>query len=291
MSIKQPGIYRLSEDVYHSDPCPCPSLSASIASILVDDCPASAWQAHPRLNPAVQPEEKDIFDLGSAAHEMFLEQGDERIVVCNYSDWRTNAAKEEKAAARASGKYPLLKCQLPRVRAMADAARSFINTTELAGILDEGAPEQAVIWQEGNTWFRSKTDWLRVRDGRTFVLDYKTTELTKERWCKTIGSSNRDVQAVLYPRGLSALSFPKPEFIWLVQQVFAPHACWLVGMSAQRKEMGEAKLRRAIRLWKQCMSSAIWPAYGTAISYSEPETFEVYQHDKLLEQEQQEVSK
>jgi hypothetical protein len=285
-----PGIYQISEEEYHGDPCPAPSLSASVAVVLLDETPAAAKLAHPRLSGAgYEPEEKDIFDRGSACHELLLEQSEARICVCDYDDWRTKAAREEKAFARANGQYPLLKHQLDGARAMAKRAREFVATSELAGIFDKGKPEQAVIWKEDGIWCRSKTDWLSTTlfPGRTITLDYKTTGLSRKAWMKGIGYENRDIQACLYPRGLSILGYPKPEFIWLVQQVAAPYSCWLVGMSEPRKEIGNWKVERAVALWGKCSKANEWPDYDPRIAYSMPEISESKEFTEALENEEE----
>lgn len=285
LNAYEPGIYRLTEEQYHGDPCPKPSLSASIAVTLLTDCPLVAKLSHPRLTPQPEREEKDAFDLGSAAHEMLLESSDERIVVCEFDDWRTKAAREARAAARAAGKYPLLTKHAEAVRAMAAAARDFISHSELAGIFENGSPEQTVIWREGEIYCRAKTDWLSVDKHRTIILDYKTTSMSMQAWVSGIGREHRDVQATLYPRGLRALGYHKPEFIWLVQQTFTPYCCFLVGMSAERKEIGEWKCQRAIATWAACLSSDEWPAYGDRIVYPIPETWESKQFTEALAQE------
>src|ERR1700677_1036911 len=93
------GIFNLSAEAYHADPCPTASLSSSIAGILLDQSPSHAWLAHPRLNPNYVRESADSrFDLGSAAHMMLLEQREDRIVRVSADDWRTKAAKEARAA-------------------------------------------------------------------------------------------------------------------------------------------------------------------------------------------------
>src|SRR5262245_50563917 len=71
--IDGPGIYDIPLAEYLADPCPAPSLSASIAHILLSQSPRHAWEAHPRLNPHYEPEEAEAFDLGTAAHAYLLE--------------------------------------------------------------------------------------------------------------------------------------------------------------------------------------------------------------------------
>ena len=60
---------------YHSDCCDEPSLSSSIAGLLIDQTPKHAWTAHPRLNPNFKPESSPAMNLGSVAHELLLGKG------------------------------------------------------------------------------------------------------------------------------------------------------------------------------------------------------------------------
>jgi hypothetical protein len=288
ITCPEPGIYRISEEEYHGDPCPVPSLSASFAVNLLEMSPAEAVLTHPRLTLQLEREEKACFDLGSACHEMLLEQSGERIAVCEYDDWRTNAAKMERDEARRTGRYPILAKQLPAVEAMAKVARAYIATTEFAGIFENGQPEQAVIWKEEDIWCRSKTDWLSIQTGKTIVLDYKTTESTIPAWIRGIGRDNRDVQAVFYPRGLSRLSYPKPQFFWLVQRVVKPYACRLVGLSEPRKEIANWKLERAIAKWRKYSTAEQWPAYDGRTIYPEPEGWESKEYTEALAKENDE---
>jgi len=71
--ITEPGIYDIPETDYHADPIAEPSLSSSIAKILLARSPRHAWANHPRLNPNQEPETRREFDFGSAAHAMLLE--------------------------------------------------------------------------------------------------------------------------------------------------------------------------------------------------------------------------
>ena len=109
MTIKEPGVYEIPADAYHADPTIEPSLSASVANVILSHSPLHAWAKHPRLNPDFEPEEKPQFDLGSAAHNMVLRQNfwREEIAVVEAQDWKTKAAKEARETARAAGRHPV----------------------------------------------------------------------------------------------------------------------------------------------------------------------------------------
>jgi hypothetical protein len=62
----------MSLEDYLADPCPEPSLNASIAEILLRQSPLHARDAHPRFTH-VRREHSDAFDLGMAVHALVLE--------------------------------------------------------------------------------------------------------------------------------------------------------------------------------------------------------------------------
>ena len=75
MRITDPGLYDMPEADYHADPCPEPSLSSTLARLMVNRSPRHAWTASPRLNPDHEPVNKETFDVGRAAHAVLLGRG------------------------------------------------------------------------------------------------------------------------------------------------------------------------------------------------------------------------
>ena len=67
--INTPGIYEIPATEYHADPCPEPSLSASVARTLIDRSPLHAWMQHPRMAGQQDRESQATrMSLGTAAH-------------------------------------------------------------------------------------------------------------------------------------------------------------------------------------------------------------------------------
>ena len=78
----------ITEEDYHADKlpdwCTGPSLSNSMAKILLDKSPAHAYAAHPRLGGAgrVLPASTlQTFDAGKLAHKLLLGRGAEVVVI------------------------------------------------------------------------------------------------------------------------------------------------------------------------------------------------------------------
>lgn len=259
---------------YHADPALKPSLSNSIAQILIDQSPAHAWLKHPRLNPNCEPEESSRFDLGSATHMMLLEKRVDGIVIVDAADWRTKAAKEQRDAARANGQFPVLRYQFEKMEAATIAARQFIDTTELAGILETGIIEQTLLWEDGGAYCRCKPDVLSM--DKRIVLDYKSTENAEpEAFIRQIGRMSYDLQAEWYVRGVKDLTGVEPVFVMLAQEITAPYACSLVALSNAYREVGKVKVSRALAIWSKCVRDNAWPAYSTRIAYAEPTPWQI----------------
>ena len=259
---------------YHADPAIRPSLSNSIAQILIDQSPAHAWLAHPRLNPNYEPTEDSRFDIGSAAHMMLLERRIDAIVIVDAADWRTKAAKEQRDAARANGQLAVLRYQFERMEQMVIAARQFIDTTELAGIFETGAAEQTLMWEQDGVLCRCRPDLLAA--GNAVMLDYKSTENAEpEAFIRQISRMSYDFQAEWYVKGGKALSGSEPTFVFLAQEITAPYACSLISLANSYREVGKSKVSRALAIWNKCVRDNHWPAYSTRIHYAEPTSWQL----------------
>lgn len=275
-----PGIHTLPADQYHADPCPQPSLSNSIAKILIEQSPLHAWCQHPRLNPDYIHEESTRFDIGTAAHMLVMETRRDTITVVYADAWTTKAAKEERANARANGQVAVLALQYERMLAMETALKRFLPTTELGDILATGANEQTVIWQEGAVWCRARPDLLSA--DRRIVVDYKTTTSAEpEAFIRQIGRMNYDLQAEWYTRGVKAATGIEPVFVFLCQEITAPYSCSLVALSNAYRAVGQSKVAHALTLWMACTATNCWPAYSTRIAYAEPPPWQMTQMEEI----------
>ncbi len=266
------GIYQMKAEKYHADPCERPSLSNSMARTLISESPLHAWVEHPRLNPNFTPKEDAKFDRGSASHALLLE-GEDRMHVINAKDFRTNAAKELRDAARAIGKFPILEAEYDAVYEMVRLAKVAIaQCPDLGGItLKDGTAEDVLIWERDGVQKRSRLDW-RKSDG-SILLDYKTTEASANpaAWERTLLNAWGDMQPAFYLEGNEATGGPQDaKFIWLVQEVTPPYACAFIGATTQLLELGRQKCAAASQLWRQCLESGHWPAYSNRIHWLTP---------------------
>lgn len=283
----EPGIYDGVEmHLYQADQCPTPSLSKGMLQRLLTKTPAHAYRVHPRLGN--MPEDKDDdgkLDYGSAAHAMLFEKG-LNIVTVAADDWRTKAAREARDAARAEHKFPILERQHEKVATMAGRARKFINDSILGGVFEDGACEQSLYWvEEGKdstqtyTWCRARTD-LKTND-HSIIVDYKTTKLPNPAaFCRAMPAMGYDLQEVFYRRGVRKLTGVEADFYFLVQELSEPFSCYLVQCAPSMREVAESKVKRGMELWRACLGSNNWPAYGPNVYHAEAPAWAVMEEEE-----------
>lgn len=270
--IDRPGVYDLDAPTYHGDPCPAPSLSSSVAKLLLDRSPRHAWLAHPRLNPDAEPRRSRAFDLGSAAHAIILRSG-EQLEVIDADSYRTKAAQEDRDAAYAAGKIPVLAAEREAAYAMAAAARAQLARHQEANdAFLAGRPEQTLIWQEGEVWCRAKLDWLPL--GGNVFYDYKSTggSANPDQWgTRQLFDLGFDIQAAFYCRGIArVLGIERPHFRFVVQEDEPPYALSVVELTPAAGDMADRKVEAAIGWWRWCLRTGKWPGYPARVAYVDP---------------------
>ena len=114
MAKLKPGIYReFPVADYYADPAPTPSLTQSLAKIIIERSPLHAWHAHPRLNPDFERDDPTKYDVGNIAHALMLGRGKDLVVLETFDDWRTNDAKKRRARSPRGGQARCARQALP----------------------------------------------------------------------------------------------------------------------------------------------------------------------------------
>jgi hypothetical protein len=241
---------------YHANP----ALSSSGARKLTP--PSTPAHFHyERTHPRV---ERAEFDYGHAAHGMVLGVG-QPLSVVNADSWRTEAAKDARQAAYASGAVPLLRKDFEKVRAMAAALREHPLASAL---LSDGTPEVSGFWTDDTTGVdcRVRFDWLPDidRPGRVVVADYKTTGRSADphRFARSAVDFGYHQQHPWYLDGLAAIwGVTDASFVFVVQEVEPPYAVSVVELDAEAVALGDGLNRGARRLFAECTETGIWPGY------------------------------
>jgi hypothetical protein len=273
---------------YHADElgAPMPCLSSSIAKILLARSPLHAWAAHPKLgNLPREKGEDDKFDYGSACHDVLLEGG-AKLVILNPEDyrskptkadpegsvpkgWTNGAIREARAAAQAEGKLPLLPSQGNRVMKMVEGARKFIQEAPWRDAWAGAQKEATFTWQEKGVWLKVRFDAVSLKYG--FIGDYKSTVSANPRWFSGhMVRMGYHFQQAFYERALKAQGIDDPLFMFLAQEVSAPHACSWHTSDADLRKIANAEIDRAILLWAECLAENRWPSYGQEPTEAKP---------------------
>lgn len=269
----KPGIYDLPADQYYSDQlADRPTLNATVAKLLISASPLHAWTAHCRLNPDYHETVDKKFDVGTAAHEVWLLGNDHLVHVVDAADWRKKEAQEVRDRARAEGMIPLLAHEWQRVSAMLTAIREQLPAIDVSPPLFQGGkPERTVIWEDQGVLCRARLDYLH--DDFSACDDLKTAGRSANPfvWTRTtLWSIGADIQAAMTIRAIKALTGVDTEFRFLVAETTAPYAVCLIALAPAALELANRKLDRALNVWRTCLEEDIWPAYPQQVCYAEP---------------------
>lgn len=255
------ALVRISAAEYHRDPCPEPSLSSSVAKLLVDRSPAHARAAHPRFGGESNAPSAAM-DRGSLIHKLVLDAG-APLRVIEADDWRTKAAREQRETARDNGEIPVL----ARVHAEASKVAETIRA-RLAdrGVVLDGESELACVWTEqtvsGPIWCRSLFDHVRESG---VIYDLKSSVSAHPRACvRHVLDYGYDIQRAAYVR---ALERARPELAGRVEVVFLfvelepPYAVLPARLDGRLRAYGERRWITACEAWGQALRTDYWPAY------------------------------
>ena len=265
--INTPGIYAIPATEYHSDPCPEPSLSASVARTLIDRSPLHAWMQHPKLGGQQEEKPAARLSLGSAAHSVILQGDWDSIGFIDADSYRTKAARDQRDYIVAAGGTPLLEKDRPTIEAM-------VAEFERSGIDRRGfETERTLIWQDKATesaptiWCRSRVDLL----GHRLILDLKTTAVpaTPERWGRTL-LWDYAMQCGFYRRGWKALNGgTPPAFRFLVQETTPPYSVAQFSFDGAGLDYADYLAEQAVWKWSECIKAQSWPSYAAGVNVME----------------------
>lgn len=283
--ITTPGIYDLTNEQYHADPCDPMSLSASGAKQLIQSCPARFIYDRTHDRPVNR-----NFDIGTATHLIVLEpeKFDTSIRVIKANDWKGKAAKEEAENARSEGLIPFLEKEAAAIRGAHDA----LWRHPLArAALKNGDAEKSLFWQDGEfgIWCRSRPDYL-PRNGKR-IFDYKTaSSASPDEFGRSLYRNGYHQQAAWYLDGYEAVTGERPDEFWfIVQEKAAPYLVSFYRIDPLSIEIGRALNRKAKGIFRWCLDHGEWPGYvpeigGKTIFFdTHPPQYLVREYENALE--------
>lgn len=252
-AIGTPGFHSgVDEATYHADRT---SLSVSGAKVLMR---SPALFRHQQDNPV----RKDVFDFGSAAHQLVLGVGPGIALIPATSRTKADqeAHKAAKDAARAEGKIPLTTEDHATVQAMADELSSHPLAMRL---LSEGEPEVSAyaLDEETGVMRRGRFDWLHP----TLLVDYKSAASADPRDLAgrygVVSKWGYDAQAAWYTDLARDLGHPAAAFVLIFQEKAPPYQVTVAYIDDADLWSARARNRSALERFRDCTESGIWPGY------------------------------
>ena len=277
MKITVPGIYRdFPTSDYFADPCPEPSLSQSIAKILIEQSPLHAYYAHPVLSDGVADDEdgekyNKAMAIGNAAHAVMLGRG-KVLEVGEYDSWRTKAAQAFKEEALAAGKEPILHKHHVTASNMVESAIQQLNRIHGCKNAFTYGDAEVVIASCSGLWLRAMVDWI-TPDLRE-IWDYKTSGMSASPYNagKQMASGGWHIQAAMHERILDDID-PKGagrrRHFFVCQENEPPYALTVNEIGEAAMTIGRKKVDYAVRMWGHCLAKSEWPGYPLRIQTPE----------------------
>lgn len=255
-------ILDISPDEYHARS----GLSSTIAKTLIARSPLHA-KAEYRRRAATKE-----MDVGNVVHRLVLGKGRD-FEALDFGDYKTNAAKTARDAARKAGKTPVLVEAFARANTTAEAIRAGLADR---GIVLDGESEVAIEWNEesahGPVQCRGMLDhvWLT----RGVIVDLKVTHdaapTSVERTSENLGYG---IQSAAYTRALTAFDpslAGRVDFLFVFAEPEEPYAINVCRPDGMFRELGERRWLRAVSTWAECLATDTWPAYGATNNLSCP---------------------
>jgi hypothetical protein len=269
-----PGLHRMPAEAYHADPCPAPSLSSSVAKLLLNRSPLHAWTASPRLNPDYEPQERKTFDIGRAAHRAVLGAGGDYVAYPAEMMASNGAASPTEAKAwaeerRAAGRTPLKADECDQIGHMADLCHHWLKDYRLT--IDPARSEMVAIAEIDGCWCRAMID-NAPEDPRLPLIDFKTCEdASPDAVQRAVESYGYDLQAAHYLDVWKAATGEDRDFVFVFQEKEPPHGMAVVrllnsaGHSGDWMEDAREKAHTARQTWAHCIANDHWPSYPAMI--------------------------
>lgn len=248
--MRAPGFYPdIPEAEYHADR---ESLSVSGAKVLLKAPALFKWQQD-------NPVHRDVFDFGSAAHALVLGKGMESIYVTPCDEFRTAAAKAEKAEAQRVGLSIITPADWLKVCDMADALASHSHATEL---LSDGAAEVSAYAPHDYTGVLRRCRYDYIKPG--LGVDYKSAaDVSPRGFAKAVANYGYDQQNAWYVDVAAALG-EDIDFKFIAQAKEPPYLVEVYDLEPAWVERGRRLNEQALDVYAACTTEGNWPGYTGA---------------------------
>ena len=264
--INSPGIYEIAESAYHADPVETPSLTSSVADILMNTSPLHAWYAHPRLGGTYDDNSNRNMNLGSAIHDALL-MDMSKVDLIPYDNWRAQDARDMKINAYKNDRIPLLEKDIDFVNKVYEKHKNHFKSMD---------NEKVYVWNEkfdcfgkqhpgttgeGDIWCRSRIDSIDHESRR--IIDLKTTAMALSDWSRT-RSINYLMQVGMYRRALNKVHGEEYGFFFAVIENYEPYELKVFSLDEMLVKLADEYAQAACSRWSKLDTSDIsgWHGYN-----------------------------
>ena len=258
------GVWDIPLADYVADPCVEPSLSASIAKVLVNPTktPAHAKLLHPRFTAQPVREFNAVPNFGSAVHALAF--GGPKVVALDYKDWRKDDAQKERAAVLAAGDVPLLAKDMARAQKCCGAALLALYTLDIAW-----AFEKTLVWKASGVWHRCRPDAHHMM---RIIVDLKVTQTDPPDANRQFFNQDEDMQAAFVEAGCDALDpggRGRRKIFYLYVEDDEPFVARMLPVSEATLTIARKRRIAATNIWRQCITANKWPTGSLMLPPSE----------------------
>lgn len=269
MSI-EPGIYEgMSNAAYHADP----ALGSTSMKTLALRTPAN-WK-HESENRVY----KHVFDIGTLAHSLILENDTSAVTVIDVEDKRGNKWLVPAKEARDAGKIPVTADEWESIKGMRDAVMAH---PEAARMFTGHIAETSVFHRDESGLM------VKVRpDARKpgIIGDLKTTnDANPNEFGRAAFNFGYFMSAAMYTDVWKAATGEDVDFVFVNVEKTAPYLVSVTYLDAADLNRGRALIERAKRIYAECQASGNWPGYPGVRKTSLPRYAE-YEIEGILENE------
>ncbi len=265
------------------------AVSAGVLRTLIEECPYAAWFSSP-FNPNPPPaDDTDASDAGTIAHSILLEGNAEGVAVFDPADfpnlkgegtargWTNKAIKDARDLARSLGKIPVLSADYAFIKDAVHSASRFIESlmhTEPAVNRAfsplGGVSEQTIMFDDDGLLCKIRPDRMAVDHSVIVDAKFPAQASEPESWSRSqLVGRGLYLSASWYQRIVELATGVRPEYLYLVTPTVPPHLPFLVGVDPHLLDLGHRKIDFAVRQWRKCAASGVWPGYEPRVYYAE----------------------
>jgi hypothetical protein len=251
----------MPDDIYHGDCCVSPSMSSSMAKLLIEECPKKMW-SDSYLDPNREKKENKNFDLGHALHKIFLEPEKfaDSIQEIEFDTYQKDEAKRQRYVARERGKVPLLTKDLRTIIRMREALMSDPIARKS---FTKGVAERSYFVKDKETgvWLKARPDWEMFTP--RILCDYKTTESANPvDFSNSVYNFGYYIQQPWYQHIIKEITGEQiDEWYFIAQEKEYPYLVSIIEIKPEAIEYGQKIMRKAIRKFADCLDKGIWHGY------------------------------